>query len=267
MGEGGEMNNRRLIMEEKIWHLTDDSNTLPPRDLLKNIIRDDKGNYEKAELELGADIKLLDDAITLFIQALQAAYRLTDKWRGNDSNRAAIAMLVSTLNYILLARHGILLGYYPEARDLLRSCFERTLICLLFFHDGKYARRFLSGEKIWPREIRKELSRLEEDTEKSKELHKSLNEYYDFLSKVVHPNLKSFEARYGKENLGERVGLVYLIGGFMSSERGPWVIIRLLQTVLSALRIIGVILPEESGGWDKKYQQIRRRCDEMVDNL
>jgi len=254
-------------MEEKIWHLTDDYNKLPARDVLKNILRDDKSSYEKAESELSADIELLDDAITLFIQALQAAYRLTDKWKDNDSNRAAIAMLVSTLNYILLARYSILLGYYPEARDLLRSCFERTLSCLLFFHDGEYSRRFLSCEKIWPGEIRKELSRLEEDTEKSKELHKSLDKYYGFLSEVVHPNLKSFEARYGKENLEERVGLVYLVGGFMSSERGPWVIIRLLQTVLSALRIIGVILPEESGKWDKEYQQIRTRCEEMVDNL
>jgi hypothetical protein len=256
-----------MKMKENIWYLSNDFNKLPPRDFLKKIIGEDKGNYEKAELELGADIKLLDDAITLYIRAIQAAYSLTDKWRGNDSNRAAIAMLVSTLNYILLARHSILLGYYPEARDLLRSCFERTLSCLLFFHDGKYARRFLSGGKIWPGEIRKELSKLEEDTEKSKELHKGLTEYYDFLSEVVHPNLKSFEARYGNENLGERVGLDYLIGGFMSSERGPWVIIRLLQTVLSALRIIAVILPEKSGKWERECQQIRKKCEEMVDNL
>lgn len=254
-------------MEEKIWYLTYDFNNLPARDVLKNILRDDRKNYDRAESELGEDIELLNEAIALYIESLQAAYNLIDKWKGNTSNRAAMAMLVSTLNYILLARHGILLGYYPEVRDLLRSCFERTLSCFLFFYDGEYARRFLSGEKIWPWEIRKELSRLEEDTEKSKELRKSLDKYYDFLSEVVHPNLKSFEARYGKENLGERVGLVYLFGGLMSSERGPVVIIRLLQTVLSALRILGVILPEESGSWDKKYQQISRRCDEMVDNL
>jgi len=93
-------------MEEKIWHLTDDFIKLPARDVLKNIIRDDRKNYDRAELELGEDIQLMDDAIVLYIESLQAAYLLIDKWRSNDSNRAAIAMLVSTLNYILLARHS-----------------------------------------------------------------------------------------------------------------------------------------------------------------
>ena len=209
----------------------------------------------------------MDNAITLYIESLQAAYRLIDRWKGNDSNRAAIAMLVSTLNYILLARHGILMGYYPEVRDLLRSCFERISSCYLFFYDGEHARRFLTGGKIWPREIREELSKLEQDSDKSKELHKSLDEYYNFLSEVVHPNLKSFSSRYGEKDLEERVGLEYVLGGLMSAKRGHITIIRILQTVLSALRILGVVLPEESGNWDKEYRQISNKCDEMVDNL
>ena len=209
----------------------------------------------------------MDDAIVLYIESLQAAYRLIDKWKGNDSNRAAMAMLISTLNYILLARYGILLGYYPEVRDLLRSCYERISRCNLFFFDGATARRFLEDKSVWQNEVNQKLSRLEMDSEKREELRKSLKKYYDFMSEVAHPNLKSFEARYGKENLGERVGLTYLFGGLMSSERGPVVIVRLLQTVLSALRILGVMLPEESGSWDKKYQQISTRCDEMIDNF
>ncbi|MFC1949558.1 hypothetical protein ACFLW0_05245 [Chloroflexota bacterium] len=254
-------------MENEIWHLNTDFNTLPARDGLQNILRDDRKNYDKAELELGEDIKLLDDALVLYIEALQAGYHQVDKWKDNDSNRAAVAMLISALNYILLARHGILLGYYPEARDLLRSCFERTLSCFLFFHDEKYARRFLSGKKIWQGEIRKELSSLEEDTDKSKELHKRLNEYYNILSEVVHPNLKSFEARYGEKDLGERVGLVYVFGGLMGSNFGHVVIIRIVQTVLSALRILGIIFHDETGSWDKEYQEISKKCNEIVDNL
>lgn len=254
-------------MGNEIWHLTDDFNKLPARDVLKNILSDDRKNYDRAESELSEDIELLNEAIVLYIESLQAAYNLIDKWKGNNSNRAAIAMLVSTLNYILLARHGILLGYYPEVRDLLRSCYERISRCYLFFYSKKFANRFLSGKKIKPIEVDDELSRLENDPDKREELYIGLRQYYGFMSDVAHPNLKSFEARYGKENLGERVGLNYFFGGLMSSERGPAVIIRLLQTVLSALRILGVILPEESGSWDKKYQQIRTRCEEMVDNL
>ncbi len=95
-------------MGNEIWHLTDDFTKLPARDTLKNILRDDRKNSERAESELAKDIKLLDDAIVLYMEALQAAYRLIDEWKDNNSNRAAIAMLTSTLNYVLLARHGIL---------------------------------------------------------------------------------------------------------------------------------------------------------------
>lgn len=254
-------------MENEIWHLNDGFNKLPATDALKNILRDDRKNYDRAESELSEDIELLSKALVLYIEAIQAAYNNIDKWKGNDSNRAAVAMMVSTLNYILLARHGVLMGYYPEVRDLLRSCFERISSCYLFFHDGEYARRFLSGEKIWPRKIREELSKLEQDSDKSKELRDSLDKYYAFLSEVVHPNLKSFEARHGEKNLGERVGLQYLLGGIMSTGYGHVVILRITQIALSALRILGVILPEESGNWDKEYQQIRRSCDEMINNL
>ena len=254
-------------MEEKIWHLTDGFNELPAREGLKNILRDDMKNYDRAESELGEDIELLNKAMVLYIESIQAAYNLIDKWKGNVSNRAAIAMLVSTLNYILLARHGILLGYYPEVQDLLRSCHERITRCILFFHSKKFANIFLSGKQIKQSEVDDELSRLEEEPNKRAELFKGLRKYYGFMSEVGHPNLKSFQARYGKKDLGERVGLQYVFGGLMSSERGPVVIIRLLQTVLSALRILGVILPEESGNWDKEYQKISIKCEEMVDNL
>jgi len=254
-------------MGNELWHLTDDFEKLPARDVLRNILRDDRRNYDRAELELGEDIKLLDDAVILYMESLQAAYRLVDEWKGNNSNRAAIAMLTSTLNYALLARHGILLGYYPEVRDLLRSCYERISRCYLFFYSNKFANSFLSGKEIKQREVRKELSRLEKDPDKRKELFTGLRQYYGFLSGAVHPNLKSFEARYGEKDLGERVGLECFFGGFMSAERGHVTVIRILQTVLSALRILGVILPEESGSWGKKYQEISTRCDEMVDNL
>jgi hypothetical protein len=254
-------------MGNEIGHLTDDFTKLPARDVLKNILRDDRSNFERAESELAEDIKLLDDAIVLYIEALQAAYRLMDKWKDNSPNRAVIAMLTSALNYILLARHGILLGYYPEVRDLLRSCYERISRCYLFFYSKKFANSFLAGKKIKQYEVDEELSRLEKDPGKERDLFISLRQYYGFFSDVAHPNLKSFEVRYGKKTLGERVGLECILGGFMSVELGHVTVIRILQTVLSALRISGVILPEESGSWDKEYQRISRRCDTMIDNL
>jgi hypothetical protein len=254
-------------MKNEIWHLADDFARLPASDVLKNILRDDRKNYDRAESALGEDIKLLDDAVTLYMESLQAAYRLVDKWKSNVSNRAAMAMLVSTLNYVLLARHGVLLGYYPEVRDLFRSCYERISRCYLFFYSGDYSRRFLSGEQISQSKVDKELSKLEHDLNERDELLRGLREHYGFMSDVAHPNLKSFEARYGDKDLGKRVGLEYLFGGLMGSKLGHVVIIRILQTVLSALRILGVIVHDESGGWDAEYQKISKKCDEMVDEL
>jgi len=254
-------------MGNEIWHLTDDFNKLPARDVLKNILRDDRKNYDRAELELGEDIKLLDAAVILYMESLQAAYRLVDKWKSNVSNRAAMAMLVSTLNYVLLARHGVLLGYYPEVQNLLRSCYERISRCYLFFDSEKFSSKFLSGKQIKQSEVDKELSKLEKDKNKRETLFEGLRKYYGFMSDVEHPNLKSFAARYGDKDLGERAGLEYSFGGLMGSKLGHVAIIRILQTVLSALRIIGVIVHDESGGWDKEYQKISKRCDEMVDKL
>ena len=153
----------KRAMATEIWHLADDFTKLPARDVLDNVLRDDRKNSERAESELAADIRLLDDAIVLYVEALQAAYRLTDKWKDNSCNQAATAMLASALNYILLARHGILLGYYPEAHDLLRSCYERISRCYLFFYSKRFANRFLAGKKIAQCEVDEELSRLEHD--------------------------------------------------------------------------------------------------------
>lgn len=254
-------------MESEIWHLTDDFTKLPAKDILNNILRDDKKNYDRAEAELGGDLELLDEAIVLYIESLQAAYLMTDKWRGNNSNRAAIAMLVSTLNYILIVRHGVLLGYYPEVRDLLRCCYERITRSFLFFHKKIFADRFLSGEEIKPLEVDKGLSELENEPEQREHFFVSLRQYYGTISKVAHPNLKSFEARYGDKELGERVGLEYLVGGIISAKQGHITIVAIIQTVLMALKILGVILPEESGSWDRKYQQIIKTSEGMVNAL
>ena len=176
-------------------------------------------------------------------------------------------MLASALNYILLARHGILLGYYPEAHDLLRSCYERISRCYLFFYSKRFANRFLAGKKIAQCEVDEELSRLEHDPSRQEELFAGLRQYYRWFSDAAHPNLGSFAGRYGEKALGQRVGLECRIGGVLSNELGHASVIRVLQTVLSALRVLAVVLPEKSGGWEREYQQISARCNAMIDNL
>lgn len=253
-------------MQEEIWHIAHDFTKLPAKDILKSVLADDRKNYERAELELSEDIRLLDDAIVLYIESLQAAYQFTDKWRGNNCNRATLAMLSSALNYILLARHGVLLGYYPEVQVLLRSCYERISRSYVFSCREKLATQFLSGKRIEQATVKKELSKLEEDPDKRNVMFERLRSYYGFLSEDAHPNLKSFESRYGTKDLGQRVGLEVTLGGIMSAELGRVVILRVLQTVLSALLILGVLIIDETGGWDKEYQRISKQCHEMLTN-
>ena len=149
----------------------------------------------------------------------------------------------------------------------MRSCYERISRCYLFFDSEEFSSKFLSGKQIKQVKVDEELSKLEKEKDKRGTLFEGLRKYYGFMSDVSHPNLKSFAARYGDKDLRERAGLEYIFGGLMGSKLGHVAIIRILQTVLSALRIIGVIIHDESGGWDKKYQKISKRCDEMVDKL
>jgi hypothetical protein len=254
-------------MEEEIWYLRSDFTKFPAKKVLEKTLEDDRKNYDRATSELKQEIQILDEAIILFIQSLQVAYIQIDKWKTNNSNRASIAMLTSVLNYILVARYMVLFGYFPEVQEILRSCYERTLRGLLFFHSQKYAGKFLSGKRIKQADVDKELSKLEEDPVIKDEIHNSLRQYYWYLSETSHPNLKSFEYRYGSKDLSSRVGLGCLFGGVMSSERGYIVITRILQTTLSALRPFKAIIKDESGEWDTRFEALNKQCNEMVDNM
>jgi hypothetical protein len=51
----------------------------PAREVLSLLVADDKKNYEKIEREFGDDLKLLDDALALYIESIQGAYRVQEK--------------------------------------------------------------------------------------------------------------------------------------------------------------------------------------------
>jgi hypothetical protein len=254
-------------MKEKIWHIRSDFTKFPAKDVVEKILEDDRKNYDKATSELKQEIEILDEAITFFVESLQVLYIQIDKWKTNDSNRVSIAMLTSILNYILVARHMVLLGYFPEVQEIIRSCYERTSRGYLFFYSLEYASKFLSGEQIKQKTVDDELSKLEKDPAKKSEIYRGLRQYYGYLSEAAHPNLKSLEYRYGSEDLSSRVGLDCVFGGIMSSERGYIVITRLLQTTLSALRLFKAIIKVGSGEWDTKFEALNKKCDELLDKI
>lgn len=243
-------------MKDNFWHVRNDFLTSEPRDVVSGILDDDKRNYARAESELSKEVALLDDALTLFVTSLQGGYRNAQEWKDNVSVKAATAMANSTLNYLFLARHAVLLGYFPEVRGLLRSCHERITRCYLFFVDKDEAQKFLSGKEIPQRDVNKKLATIlkVDDT-----LRKMMRDSYSSQSSLVHPNLESLSVRTvgpESEELNERIVKYPLFGGLLSSDIGRLTVYAVIQITLFALKVIKVIFVETSGVYDNKYAHI-----------
>ncbi len=73
-------------MEEPIWHLSSDFTKLQPKDILKGLYRDDEANYQGAKSELVDQIQLIDDAVVLYIESVQGAYRHVEQWKSKPYN-------------------------------------------------------------------------------------------------------------------------------------------------------------------------------------
>lgn len=250
------------MKEDTIWHIDNNLLKLSPQAALSRILGDDKANYDKAESELSKEIGLLDDGISLYVELVQAAYKRIDEWRTVPSLQAAIAMAVVALNYILVARHSILLGYYPETRGLLRSCHEAVTRCYLFFTDDREAQKFLSGEEIWQHEVDAKLAEIF-SSENADKVRKELRGYYKDKSKDAHPNMESLRARM----LEPTIGIPHVIGGFLSTTHGRIVIAVLIRSVITALHILSAVVAEQTGKWQKDYEGLKEHFNQLLYDL
>ena len=246
-------------MGNGFWHVKPDFLSSAPRDIVNSILEADKKNYKKAEAELSKELTLLEDAFTLFVTSLQGGYRNLEEWKDNVSVKAAVAMANSALNYLFLARHAVILGYFPECRDLLRSCHERITRCYLFFADVNEAQKFLSGNKLSDKSEQLYVDKKVATILKTDNALESLREMYRSQSSLVHPNLESLSARIAgpkTEELSERVVKYPIFGGMLSYDLGKPCIFAVIQATLFALKVIGVIFEETSGTWKEEYDRI-----------
>jgi hypothetical protein len=248
--------------EDRIWHIDNALSKLPPRDALGRILDDDLATYKKAQADLREEIQLLDDGIALYVELIQVAYNRLDEWKSKPSLKASIGMAVTALNYILLARHSILMGYYPEARGLLRSCHEAITRCYLFFVDDEEAKYFLSGEQIGQAHVDTKLAAIfaVEDGDK---IRSELRKYYGDQSKVVHPNIESLQARI----LEPTFGIPHVIGGFLSVGLGRAVIAVLIKSVVTALHILSAVVSEQTGRWAEDYEKVKAGLSQLLSKL
>jgi len=257
-------------MKDEIWHWDGSLLKKSPKDALEQLIKADTANYYKATAELSETLELLDRAIALYIEALQGAYRMIDEWRSKDKLRAAMAMAGSVLNYILLARHSILLGYYPEARDLLRGCHERITRCYLFHADEEATKNFFAGQQIGQVIVDRKLRDLLGKDKSKEAIYSSLRDSYKSSSKVVHPNIESLVLRTLSpegQDFKNRVGIDTVFGGVMSSNYGETVILPAISTIRFALKVIGAVIVEGTGKWEGDRARIAQEADILFERV
>lgn len=255
----------------EIWHLSGSLVSHLPKEILSSLISDDKKNYEKSEQEFKKDIGLLDDALVLYISAIQGAYSVKEQWQNQSTFEAPIILFSSVLNNLLLIRHAILLGYFPETSTLFRNCHERITRGYLFWLNESEATRFLSGKRRKQEEIDDKLTALMEPREKKeRETYTLLREQYKHQSEMSHPDLSSFKLRYGDletEKLREKVLDSPLLGGFLSDDLVKPVVYNALQITLSAISIIKLIFVESSGSYEADYKAIYGRYKDYIQSI
>ncbi len=254
-----------------IWHMSGSFLSRPAREVLSALISDDKKNYEKTEQQFGDDLKLLDDSLVLYITSIQGAYSLQLKWRNQSTFEAPILMFSSVLNYLLLIRHSILLGYFPETPTLFRSCHERITRGYLFWLNKSEADRYLSGKKRKQEEIDDKLSAaLAPRGSEEQEIYRELRRVYYHESEMSHPNLSSFKMRYGdleSVKLKDRVIDSPTLGGILSNVLIRPIVYSALQITLRAISIIKLIFVESSGSYESDYKAIYGRYEDYIQSI
>ncbi|MBI2980311.1 MAG: hypothetical protein HYY41_05765, partial [Chloroflexi bacterium] len=255
----------------EVWHISSSLLSQPAKEVLSALISDDKKNYEKAEQEFSDDLKLLDDALALYISAIQGAYTVKERWQHQSTTEAPIILLSSVLNILLLIRHAILLGYFSETPALFRNCHERITRSYLFWLNESEASRFLSGKPRTQEEIDDKLSALGEPKEKGKRAaYIALRKQYKHQSEMTHPTLASFKFRYGDiepDKLKEKILDSPILGGFLSNDLFKPVVYSALQITLFAISIIKLIFVDSSGSYEDDYKKILEQYNEWIKKI
>lgn len=231
------------------------------QDILIKLLKDDKYNYDRAISEFRVYIQALDDAIVLFIELLQTMHNRMNEWKDVPNIRAAIALAQEALNYVLLARHGVLLGYLPEVRVLVRSCYEYMTRSYLYFHDESEAKKFLSGKTIKQAVVDQRLRRLiaANNPDEANTLYKIARDTYSEQSELIHPNILSLASRtlsLSDEEVGQRAGIYPRFGGYLSNIRGKSGLLSVAGVLLMSLRFLRVICRTTTAEWDERFIKV-----------
>ncbi len=184
-------------IQHKYWSGATEFINADAKRLLPEMIRYDENNKSELNHNINLALSSHDKGLAQFITVLQKLYQNKKKWENTPNTRAAVAMANSALNYHLLARHTIVLGYPTETEPIHRACFERMTRCAVFQLEEDLAQKFWKGKQIRQKQIDKLLSKDFENkaTGVGEIANKVIRNMYGNLSQVSHPNLKVLRLR------------------------------------------------------------------------
>ena len=257
-------------MTEVFWNVRDDLLIAAASAVVAHFWEDDESNRQRSLATFQEETRIVDEGLTLYVGAVQGAFRLSDQWKDDVCIRASVAMVVHALNSLLAWRHLLSVGYLAEARLFSRSIHESLSQALVFVSDATSASKFFAGRSMQPREIRRRLSQAFANADTSaKEVYTDFGELYQRLSSGAHPTLNSFSMRAaakepGNAGLAKVVPEEVLIGGFLSDDLGRVAWLGLANNVAAALASVRLVLPEATGSWDARYMSYRELISKLI---
>lgn len=259
-------------VKHKYWSGASEFINADAKRLLTDMLNYDNNNQKEISIKCQEALYLLDKAIALFISVLQKLYENKSKWESASNSRAAVAMANSALNYHLLARHTVNLGYPSETDPLYRACFERMTRCAAFQLDETLAEKFWAGKEIKQRQIRDILSKHFEDKVEgiNKIAQEIMKDTYKRHSEVSHPNLKTlwFRTLKTSNNTEIQTGIDFSYGSEPSSTVTLLEISHCITHVTFSLMMIEILSKEILGTWgnvlERKIQSLFKEDDALL---
>ena len=181
-------------------------------------------------------------------------------------------MANSALNYHLLARHTVVLGYPSETEPLFRACFERMTRCAAFQLDKTMAEKYWAGKEIRQEQIRDILSKHFDDKVEgtNKAVNELVKDMYKKHSEVSHPNLKTlrFRTLNTSNNTEIRTAIDFSYGSEPSYTVTLLEISHCISHVTFSLFMLWILSNEILGTWgnvlERKIQSLFKEDDALL---
>ena len=258
------------VLSEEFWHLRSDFDKGEPSQKVRYFWTDDESNRQRSLTTFANEIALVDEGLTIYVEAIQGAFRERNRWKNDMRLRASIAMLIHAFNSFLARRHLLTHGYLSEARLLARSIRESLSQALVFLVDESFAKKFYAGRQIQPKNIQKRLSRaLADEQVGAPEVFKLFRDEYQRLGVGAHPTLGSFSMRTaaqepGNYGLQKPVPEEVLLGGLLQDDSGRVAWHALALGIGDGLATVGCVLSDASGRWERQYREYRATVESKI---